>query len=62
VWEYKVVQLPYSQKSRAEILNKLSSEGWELVTVTYEANMAVAFLRRPSDEAVQTDDTPSDSE
>jgi hypothetical protein len=62
VWEYNVVQLPYSQRNRAETLNKLSSEGWELVAVTYEANMAVAFLRRSSDEAVQTDDTPSGSE
>lgn len=61
MWEYNVVQLAYSPRNRAETLNKQSSEGWELVAVTYESNMTVAFLRRLRDEALDTAETPSDS-
>jgi hypothetical protein len=62
VWEYNVVQLPYSQRARADVLNKLSSERWELVAVTYEASIAVGFLRRRADEVPAQGDTSPASE
>jgi len=45
-WEYNVVQLPYNVRARAEALNKLAQERWELVTVVYEGTLAFAYLRR----------------
>lgn len=46
VWEYHVTDLPYNARARMELLNKLAKDGWELVTVAYEAAVAMAYLRR----------------
>ena len=46
VWEYNVIQLPYNVKARTEALNKLARDRWELVTVTHEGTVSLAFLRR----------------
>ena len=57
-WEYNVVQLPYNVRARAEALNKLAQERWQLVTVTYEGTVAFAYLRRPAAEQPQSGSPP----
>ena len=47
-WEYNVLQLPYNTRARTEALDKVGREGWMLVSVTHEGQVAFASLRRPA--------------
>ena len=45
LWEYKIIQVP-ALDDPEEILNRLGSDRWELVSVNHQSYELVAFLKR----------------